>query len=66
MTVKDIREQIELIRGSMNDPEVAHSTEDGLYRQVLQSIADGTCENPVECAKEALKTMALNFCRWYA
>lgn len=66
MTVDDVRKAVEEIRKSINDDEKAHILEDALYQDILESIADGTAENPAEMAKEALKTGTLDFSRWYA
>jgi hypothetical protein len=48
------------------DNECAHVDEDTLWREVLQSIADGTCEDPQACAKAALRSTEIVFHRWYA
>lgn len=66
MDTKYISEKIKLIESiGDNDPEVSHSLEDNLYKEVLEAIAKGT-ENPSELAKEVLKVSELNFARWYA
>lgn len=66
MDAKYISEKLKLIEGiGDGDPEVSHSLEDKLYKEVLEAIAKGT-ENPSELAKEVLKVSELNFARWYA
>ena len=61
-----VRSRVEDMRAESNDSEMAHYDEDGLYASVLQAIADGRCDGPSECAKEALKTKAISFERWCA
>jgi len=66
MDTKYISEKLKLIEGiGDGDPEVSHSLEDKLYKEVLEAIAKGA-ENPSELAKEVLKVSELNFARWYA
>ena len=66
MDAKYISEKIKLIESiGDNDPEVSHSLEDNLYKEVLEAIANGA-ENPSELAKEVLKVSEINFARWYA
>lgn len=48
------------------DAERAHAYEDDLYERIIQSIADGQCEEPQVCCKIAIKTKDLNFSRWCA
>lgn len=66
LTVVDVIARVEDIRKMADDDEAAHGSEDGLYERVLQAIADGTCEDPAVCAREALKTRDINFARWCA
>lgn len=40
--------------------------EDELYLKVLRGIADGTCEDPQQVAKEAIKTQNISFPRYCA
>lgn len=47
-----------------DDYEHAHSLEDALYRHLVEAISLGKCENVDECAKLALETQNLEFCRW--
>lgn len=66
MTVADVTtraKNIELVAG---DFEVAHSDEDDLHHDVLKAIADGNCDNPAALAKEALKTLDIEFPRYCA
>ena len=66
MDAKYISEKLKLIENiGDSDPEVSHSLEDNLYKEVLEAIAKGP-ENPSELAKEVLKVSELNFTRWYA
>ena len=66
MDAKYISEKIKAIESiGDSDPEVSHSLEDNLYKEVLEAIANGA-ENPSELAKEVLKVSEINFARWYA
>lgn len=66
MDAKYISEKLKLIESiGDGDPEVSHSLEDKLYKEVLEAIAKGA-ENQSELAKEVLKVSELNFTRWYA
>ena len=66
MKIQDVKDAVQRIYDIRGDDEVAHVREDDLYRELLQSIADGTCEDPVECSKLALTTQDIEFSRWYA
>ena len=66
ITAQLVRDRVEQIRLSAGDDEAAHSMEDSLREDLLQAIAHGTCEDPRECAIEALKTNAIEFERWCA
>ena len=57
---------VAVVAAAAHDPEVAHSCEDDLMRQVLTAIARGQCADPPECARLALQTMDLDFPRWCA
>ena len=66
MTREDIIKRIEHIEDIAGDDEMAHSEEDRLYQDVLESIAKGTCYNPQDAALLALSTEAIGFARWCA
>jgi hypothetical protein len=66
VNVDDVRAVIEHIRQISGDSERAHIMEDKLHQAVLRAIADGTCENPVGCAQDALVTQKIEFERWHA
>lgn len=55
--------RIQQLSDECDDP-AAHIAEDDLYRNLIQSIADGRCDSPRECAAEALKTAGIKFSRW--
>lgn len=65
MTIEEVRKRVSDIRDTVDDPETAHSAEDQLHQDVLQAIADGAAE-PRLLARAALKTLKLEFSRWYA
>lgn len=66
MNTDDIQELIDDIKEILDDDETAHVREDLAYEAVLKAIAEGTCENPQECAKLVLTIRDLDFSRWYA
>lgn len=62
--VSEAREWVNDIKDSSRDFEAAHIMEDELYLKILRGIADGTCENPQQVAKEAIKTQNISFPRY--
>lgn len=67
ITVEFIENAIKYIEhGLKRDDERQHSFEDYLFLVFTESIAEGRCENPVECAKALLKVKDLDFARWCA
>ena len=69
MKLGEIRRRVREIRDDgVLDEEAAHSSEDALWRDVLQAIADrdhGDAD-PAVLAMAALKTTELSFQRWCA
>lgn len=61
-----IKAEVSEIKIISGDNEAAHESEDVLWMEVLEAIADGTCPDPKACAAEALKTRDIKFTRWYA
>lgn len=66
ITPEWVRNAVQHIRDIASDDEAAHGAEDELYRHVLEAIAGGWCEDPAECAREALETRNIEFERWCA
>lgn len=66
ITVEYIQEQVEKIKRSTGDYELAHGLEDDLFEDVLTAIAEGSCEDPKACAKEAIKSTDIEFARYCA
>lgn len=67
MTAQGVSNALGKIRAlALDDDESAHIAEDLLYAEVLQSIAEGSCENAAECARLALTSEMIEFSRWYA
>lgn len=66
MTPSEVAARVERIRSLADDAEAAHCEEDGLYRDVLRAIADGTCTEPRWCARTALDAGLIDFPRWCA
>lgn len=62
ISLRTIREQVELIRRNADDFEAAHGAEDALYYTVLKDIADGA-KNPAELAAAALEAASVDFQR---
>ncbi len=65
MTVDEVIKQVAKIEFCKLDDETAHSYEDSLHKSVLQAISKGHPESR-ELAREALKTLDIEFCRWCA
>ena len=65
-TIAQVKAAVEHIRQISRDDEGAHGEEDDLHQAVLRSIANGTAEDPVTMADEALKTQDIEFARWCA
>ncbi len=65
MTVAEVEHRVQQLALVAHDNETAHTQEDDLYEELLEDIANGTCVDPRECAREALKTKLLPFRRWY-
>ena len=68
-TVAEVQTALHKIRALEDGPfgwddESAHVSEDALHEAVLQSIADGTAEDPKAMAALALQTTHLDFSRW--
>lgn len=64
-TVQDVINEVENIKSERRDYECAHSDEDKLYAAVLKEVVAG---NPKarEMAREALKTLDIDFARYCA
>lgn len=65
MTPADVRDRVEAIRQAVGDDEVAHGMEDELHFDVLTAIAGGEIDADA-LAKEAIKTLDIDFARWCA
>jgi len=63
MDVQQVNERVASI-AAQDDDEQQHAQEDRLHRDVLKAIADGA-PNAAELASAALKTIDLDFDRWY-
>lgn len=64
-TLKNVQQCVDGMVALKGDPEVAHETEDDLYRIVLEEVAAGNPEAR-SMAAEALKTKLIDFARYYA
>lgn len=65
MTPHEVATRVAEIKQFLYNDAAPHILEDKLYRDLLQSIADGTCTDPAPCAQLALTTQQLDFPRWY-
>jgi hypothetical protein len=65
LTVEMVRARIERLKVVARDSEAAHEEEDAIHDDVLRAIAAGA-DDAVALATEALKTLDIDFSRWYA
>jgi len=57
MKTAEVRARVRgIIRASVIDADQGAEMEDELHFDVLNAIASGTCESPLECAREAVQT----------
>ncbi len=63
MSEDDVRRRVAALTAAHGDDEAAHSEEDKLHQDVLRHYAE---QENGELAREALKTLDLNFERWCA
>lgn len=64
MNIETVKARVAEMVAMKADDEQAHSEEDALHQDVLRAIADGRCDDPAACAREALKTTEIDFSRW--
>lgn len=62
----EAKEWVNAINRNSEDDEKAHMMQDELYLEALRGIADGTCEDPQQVAKETIKAHDIQFDRWYS
>lgn len=67
MLLKDVKSILTSIKEKAigHDDEAAHSLEDSLFEAVLREVANGNSESQ-KLAKEALKSLKIEFSRWCA
>ena len=65
---ENITKEVERIRASAGDCEIAHGMEDDLYLRVLRAIADGSIpsDEVSACAALAIQAADIDFARWCA
>lgn len=68
MTPNDILKSLEEIQkyADEDDDESAHSAEDSLYVELLESISNDKCTDPKTCARLVLESNKMKFNRWCA
>lgn len=67
MTVKDVIKRLNEIREAKDNPEDAHWMEDALWQDVLKAIAAGDCvDDPKDIARDALRSLDIEFRRWHS
>lgn len=68
--LQDVEKVVQYIKDEAakdwSDYESLHGCEEQLYKDVLEAIADGQCDDPVGCAKVALTAADIRYPRWYA
>lgn len=71
MQIREVEAYLEMIQEAKDagDPERAHAAEDGMHRDVLRAIAEGTKlarSHMVVLARMALTSDEIDFERWAA
>lgn len=66
MTLEDVARWVEGVRRMARDNEAAHGREDDCWKKTLRFIASGDCPDPVAFAAAALRTLEIDYVRWYA
>lgn len=66
MTIEQVQRRLAEIEGIKGDAEKAHGKEDQLFTDVLRSIANGNCDDPIAVCHEALKSLKIDFPHWCA
>ena len=64
MRIEEVAIWVEGIKVIASDDERAHRSEDALFMAVLESIAEGSSENPKEMARLALTSRKIDFGRY--
>lgn len=62
MNIEDVRKRVQEICDCSWDDEKAHILEDQLHRDVLSQLSESGIHMP-ELAREALKTLSIDFAR---
>lgn len=65
LTVAEVERRVEEIRAIATDDERAHEREKRLWEDVLESVAAGSPDSAA-LAAAALKTIDIDFGRWFA
>ncbi|MER8004774.1 hypothetical protein [Streptomyces sp. NPDC094149] len=67
MDVSHVRQRVQAIADTADDPEAAHQSEDDLFVDVLKIIAsDSADDHSRALAGAALEARKITFERWYA
>ena len=70
MTTKEIKERLlKIVDLSKTDNERAHCSEDSLFSDFVEAIANGkynTLDEVKECAELVLKTCEIDYEKWYS
>lgn len=64
-TLEEIRNLVQQLADNHGNAESAHVLEDQIHDKALVAIAEGA-EHADEIAEEAMKTVTIDFERWYA
>jgi len=63
MNIQQARKEVEAIRNSQGDYEIAHGKEDDLYLKFIEWVAKTGTEEQIEIADTILETQKLDFAR---
>lgn len=69
MGIEEIKKRVEQIEGYKDDDEVAHSLEDNLFYEFVESIKNNNFKNLEEviiASEELMKVREIEFGRWHA
>lgn len=64
MDIEQVKMRLRSIEALKFNDEDAHIEEDRLYLDLLTSIANGKCDDPRNCAAEAIKSKDISFTRY--
>lgn len=69
MEIEEIKKRVQEVNEYKGDDEVAHSLEDNLFYEFVDSIKNGeyeTIEELIIASEEVMKVREIDFARWHA